>query len=58
MKVNISRPVITIKEARKLLKADGAGLSDDEVLTLLNQIEWLADKTWSDLMVRKKGLVQ
>jgi len=52
------KPVITVKQARKILKGDAAGLSDDDILALVRAIETLADYIWSNASVLKTGMVK
>ncbi len=47
-----SKPIITIKEARKLLGKDSKDLSDSEIKTMINDYELLIRQAIKKYLVR------
>lgn len=46
------KPIISVKEARKLLGADANGMSDEEILHVIETLQSLAKNAIEDARVR------
>jgi len=44
------KDIISVKEARKLLGKESGKLSDDEVTTIINDLDWLARMAIKDYL--------
>lgn len=52
-----SKPLITVKEARKILAQEGSELSDDQIGELIHNMEKLAEYGLEMAQVRKSAVV-